>query len=37
MNVMNSHTEREQLKGWLELLILSLLHHEPTCGYRLKS
>ena len=36
MNVMNSHTEREQLKGWLELLVLALLHHEPTCGYRLK-
>jgi DNA-binding PadR family transcriptional regulator len=34
--VMNAHTEREQLKGWLELLTLALLHHEPTCGYRLK-
>lgn len=33
---MNSHMEREQLKGWLELLVLALLHHEPTCGYRLK-
>ena len=33
---MNVHTEREQLKGWLELLVLALLHHEPTCGYRLK-
>lgn len=36
MHIMNSHTEREQLKGWLELLVLALLHHEPTCGYRLK-
>ena len=33
---MNAHAEREQLKGWLELLVLALLHHEPTCGYRLK-
>lgn len=33
---MNAHAHREQLKGWLELLVLSLLHHEPTCGYRLR-
>lgn len=33
---MNSHTEREQLKGWLELLVLAMLHHEPTGGYRLR-
>jgi PadR family transcriptional regulator PadR len=33
---MNSFTQREQLKGWLELIVLSILHHEPTCGYRLK-
>ena len=33
---MNSHSHREQLKGWLELLVLALLHHEPTCGYRLR-
>jgi len=33
---MNTHSHREQLKGWLELIVLALLHHEPTCGYRLK-
>jgi len=33
---MNTHSHREQLKGWLELLVLALLHHEPTCGYRLR-
>lgn len=33
---MKTYTHREQLKGWLELLVLSLLHHEPTCGYRLR-
>jgi DNA-binding PadR family transcriptional regulator len=36
MDAMNTHSRREQLKGWLELLVLALLHHEPTCGYRLK-
>lgn len=33
---MNSYTHREQLKGWLELVVLAILHHEPTCGYRLR-
>jgi len=36
MDTMNAHTHREQLKGWLELIVLALLHHEPTCGYRLR-
>ncbi len=33
---MNTNSHREQLKGWLELVVLAILHHEPTCGYRLK-
>ena len=33
---MKSYTGREQLKGWLELLVLSILKKEPTCGYRLR-
>ena len=33
---MSSYTHREQLKGWLELVVLSILHHEPACGYRLR-
>jgi DNA-binding PadR family transcriptional regulator len=33
---MKSYTGREQLKGWLELLVLALLKKEPTCGYRLR-
>jgi len=36
MYAMNTHSHREQLKGWLELLVLALLHHEPTYGYRLR-
>jgi DNA-binding PadR family transcriptional regulator len=33
---MKSYTEREQLKGWLELVVLAMLRKEPTCGYRLR-
>jgi DNA-binding PadR family transcriptional regulator len=33
---MKSYTGREQLKGWLELLVLAILKKEPTCGYRLR-
>jgi DNA-binding PadR family transcriptional regulator len=33
---MKSYEGREQLKGWLELLVLALLKKEPTCGYRLR-
>jgi PadR family transcriptional regulator PadR len=36
MNLMKSFTGREQLKGWLELLVLAILQKEPTCGYRLR-
>ena len=36
IDAMNAYTHREQLKGWLELLVLAVLHHESTCGYRLR-
>lgn len=33
---MKSTESREQLKGWLELLVLASLSREPMCGYRLR-
>jgi DNA-binding PadR family transcriptional regulator len=33
---MKTYSGREQLKGWLELLVLAALKKEPTCGYRLR-
>lgn len=33
---MKTYTGREQLKGWLELVVLAILNKEPTCGYRLR-
>ncbi|MGE4489377.1 MAG: PadR family transcriptional regulator [Kiritimatiellales bacterium] len=33
---MKTDSGREQLKGWLELLVLAALQKEPTCGYRLR-
>lgn len=33
---MKSTESREQLKGWLELLVLASLKKESMCGYRLR-